>query len=393
MTTETLNPVEIAKTVLSIAMQASVPVYVYAQPGVGKSASIRAIAEARGMAKQLHTIMLAMREPSDQSGLPAVHDGEDGRPNVRIVPPGWARDLMRDGRGIVFFDEVANATPAVMNSALRIIQEGVVGDGETLPASTSFVMAGNPPDTNMGANTLTAGIANRSLHLEWPWSYEAWRTGMLSRWSAGPSAATIATLPADWQDGIPEMVSLIIAFLDTRPALAQAQPSDLDAQGQAWPSGRTWELAATMLAAAKSVGFDPRSAVGRTIVLGLVGAAASIEWSTWVVNMDLPSTAEVLKNPSGFKMPKRQDQVASVLSGVVAYVHQDRSLDTYEAAWVVVGRVLKESASFAIRAAKDLEPLAPPGADANPKSAFVQTTIAVGKELKKAKVDYGRRSA
>jgi hypothetical protein len=300
--------------------------------------------------------------------------------------------VIRDKRGIVFFDEIANATPAVMNSALRIVQEGIVGDSERLPEDVSFIMAGNPPDTNIGANALTAGIANRSLHLQWPWSYEHWRAGMLRQWKPRPVTG-IRQLPADWQDRTGDMVSLVVAFLDTRPGLAQAQPSDLDAQGQPWPSGRTWDLATKLLTAANSIGYGPRTIVARTIVAGLVGQAVQTEWNAWIATMDLPSTKSVLENPAGFVMPTRQDQIAAVLAGVVAYVHQDSSLKTYQAAWSVVNRVLSiDKQSLAVRAAQELVTAAPEGAAGDLKSPYVVGVALLRAHLKKAKVDHGRSS-
>jgi hypothetical protein len=360
-------------------------VFVYSQPGSGKSATIRAISEE--LRSTLHTIMLSVREPTDQGGLPAVFE-EDGEKLVRIIPPGWARDLIRDQQGTVFLDEITNATPATMNSALRVVQEGVVGDGEKLPAATSFVLAGNPPETNVGANEITAGIANRCVHVAWPFDYTRWRRGMLSRWAH--EDRRIPRLDAAWRSRVPRMAALIVAFLDTQPALAQAQPSDIGAQGKAWPSGRTWDLTATMLAAADAAGHGPKSTVGRLIVLGLVGEAAQLAWSSWIANMDLPSIETVMTDPSGFPMPKRMDQILCVLSGVVGHVARRRGdLDTYMAAWIVLGRVLKLDPSLAIRASRDLGALMPPGADQKSGTPFHQGLVLVTEHLRGSKVDYG----
>lgn len=391
-TSNETNPVEVAKIVLSVAVQARVPVFIYSEPGTGKSASVRALAEAQDMANQLHTIMLSVREPTDQGGLPAVYDDANGQPNVRLVPPGWARDIIRDKRGIVFFDEISCATPAVMNSALRIVQEGVIGDSEKLPENTAFVMAGNPPDTNVGANSLTAGIANRSLHLSWPWSYENWRDGMLRQWKP-LVAKNVKRLPPDWRTGIGDMTSLVIAFLDTRPSLAQKQPADLDEQGKAWPSGRTWDLAIQLLTAANSIGYGPRTIVARTIVAGLVGESVQTQWNEWIANMDLPSTKSVLDDPSGFRMPERLDQVAAVLAGVVAYVHQDSSMKTFQAAWAVVNRVITmDRPAIAVATGRILSAKAPQGALDDKSSPYAVGILLLGAHLKRAKVDHGRAS-
>jgi MoxR-like ATPase len=382
---EDASPRAAAETVVALAIQAHVPVFIYSGPGTGKSATMRSITD--DLNETLYTIMLSTREPTDQGGLPAIFE-DKGEKLVRLIAPGWARDLIRAKRGVVLFDEITNATTATMNSGLRVVQEGVVGDGEKLPADTSFVLAGNPPETNVGANDLTAGMANRCLHVAWPLDYQRWRAGMLSRWA--PGQRKVARLPKDWRDGIPEMATLVVSFLDTQSTLAQAQPADVAEQGRAWPSGRTWDLTATMLAAANAAGYGPKSIVARMIVLGLVGEAAQTAWSSWVANMDLPSIESVIADPDGFAMPPRQDQILTILTGVVRYVAERAGdLDVYMRAWTVANRVLRDEPSLAIRAVRDLGALMPAGADKKTGTPFHQGLILSKDHLRGSKVDYG----
>ena len=381
-----MSPGEVAETVVALAIQANVPVFIFSEPGAGKSASVRALSVE--LQTKLHTIMLSVREPTDQGGLPAVFES-DGEKLVRIIPPGWARDLIRDGGGTVLFDEISSATPETMNSALRIVQEGIVGDGEQLPVSTSFVLAGNPPETNVGANEITAGIANRCLHVAWPWDYDRWRAGMLRRW-ARLEGRELPRLAPNWREGIYDTAALVVSFLDTRPELAQRQPKDISEQARAWPSGRTWDLAATMLAAANSAGFGPRSVVAQTIVLGLVGSAAHTEWASWVANMDLPSAEEVLADTAGWKVPARQDQILAVLSGVTAYVaRHPTDVDVYMRAWEVAIRILGSDPSIAIRFTRDLVAMEPAGASEKGGTAYTRGVALAKKHLGGAGVDYG----
>lgn len=383
-----MSPGLAAETVIALAMQARIPVFVYSEPGAGKSVTVRSICDE--LKARLHTIMLSVREPTDQGGLPGVFE-ERGEKLVRIIPPGWARDLIAEKQGTVFFDEVSNATPATMNSALRIVQEGVVGDGEKLPEHTSFVLAGNTPETNVGANDLTAGIANRCVHVAWPFDFQRWRSGMLRGWA--PEDRHVVRLPENWRDGIQPMRVLVVSFLDTRPGLAQKQPRSVEEQARAWPSGRTWDLTATLLAAAQAAGFGPKTVVGRMIVLGLVGAAAQTEWTSWVANMDLPSTQDVMADPDGFELPKRQDQMMAVLSGVVSYVASHRNdEDVYMRAWAVANRVLAIDPSMAVPSMRELGALMPPGADRKTGSPFHKGMILAKDHLRPAKVDYGSAS-
>jgi hypothetical protein len=47
---------------------------------------------------------------------------------------------------------------------------------------------------------------------------------------------------------------LVAAFLHVRPGLACAPPSNAAAAGRGWPSPRTWEMAARLMAAAGAAG-------------------------------------------------------------------------------------------------------------------------------------------
>lgn len=384
-TATTMGPADVAETIVALAIQARVPVIIKSEPGAGKSSMVKAMSEDLG--ERLHTIMLSVREPTDQGGLPAVFE-ERGEKLVRIIPPGWARDLIRDKQGLVFFDEVSNATPAVMNSALRIVQEGVVGDGERLPEKTGFVLAMNPPETNIGANDITAGIANRCVHVRWPFDYNRWRTGMLSGWARTPGR--VPRLSKSWEDRVPEMVAIIIGFLDTRTELAQKQPADVAAQAGPWPSARTWDLTSRMLAAAADVGHGVGSIVASTIVSGLVGPSVMTEWSSWIANLDLPKTEDVMRNPSSFAFPKRQDQILAVLAGVVGFVaRHPGNVEHYMSAWTVTIRTLKLDPSLAIRTSRDLGKLMPPGADKMNGTPFHEGIRLVKDHLRGAQVDYG----
>ncbi len=127
---------------LSIAIQARIPVLAWGPPGVGKTATITAVAEALGL--PVEVVIASVREPSDFAGLPVIRD--DG---VRMEPPAWARRLAAAGRGIVFFDEVSTAPPAVQAALLRVVLDRVVGD-LALPSGVAIVAAANPPEQAAG---------------------------------------------------------------------------------------------------------------------------------------------------------------------------------------------------------------------------------------------------
>src|ERR687885_822145 len=99
-------------TVLQAAGRAGVPVCLWGDPGIGKSALIQAAAAADGV--PCETVIGSLREPSDFAGLPVVTD--DG---VRLEPPAWARRLHPPQARYLFLDELSTAPRGAGPSARR----------------------------------------------------------------------------------------------------------------------------------------------------------------------------------------------------------------------------------------------------------------------------------
>lgn len=95
---------------LTLAVAADLPVLLWGEPGIGKTAALTQLADSLDL--PLTTVIASVHEPSDFSGLPVV--GEDPAvQGVPMAPPQWAVELVRAGRGLLFLDELSTATPAV----------------------------------------------------------------------------------------------------------------------------------------------------------------------------------------------------------------------------------------------------------------------------------------
>lgn len=337
---------------VQIAIQARKPVFLWGGPGVGKTANVEAI--SRGLNEPLWTVILSIREPSDQGGLPVITPE-----GVKMEPPMWAKQLVQEKRGVVFLDEFNTAPPTVQSSALRVVHGGWAGDIK-LPEETSFVAAGNPPEISTGAYDLTSAIANRWVHFKWPLNSGQWCEGMVSGWPDTP----IRKLPESWKNGISAKSGVIASFIRVRSHLLYQLPEDATEQGRAWASPRTWEMAGILLAAASAVGYSEKTEVARLLVAGCVGESAQREFTNWYIKLDLRDPEEYLADPNNTPLPKRQDQIMATLDSV-ASASLDRNpkraeqLKRYEAAWVVLGRVAKDKADIAIPAARILAPALP----------------------------------
>ncbi|WP_116245799.1 AAA family ATPase [Nocardiopsis sp. FIRDI 009] len=334
---------------LALAVTANLPVLLWGEPGIGKSAGLEQL--AAGLGVPLETVIASVHEPSDFSGLPVIGD-DPAASGVPMAPPDWAVRLSRAGRGVVFFDELSSAPPAVQAALLRVVLERRVGS-LTLPEPIRVVAAANPPASAADGWHLSPPLANRFVHLHWTHDARVVARGMTGVWPTvpirrvDPAAAPSATARAR---------GAVSGFLSARPGLVHHLPGDAEARGGAWPSPRTWEMALRLLAAAHATGTG-RDALAAALV-GAVGDGAGLELLTYLEELDLPDPDRVLADPDAFALPERGDRQLAFLTAVVAAVESDLTRRRWESAWTVLAKAVDAGApDVAARAATDLAAL------------------------------------
>lgn len=271
---------------LAVGLAAKVPMLLWGAPGTGKSSVVRAITDRQGLPHEV--VIASIREPSDFAGLPVVSEG-----SVRFAPPACAVRLCQHERGVLFLDELSTAPPALQAALLRVVLERTVGD-LVLPVGVAIAAAANPPDQATDGWDLTAPLANRFCHLQWNVDARIVSNGLAAGFETvvteQPSQVSMAGLAAGR--------GLVSAFLVARPALTCVVPGDAAAAGHAWPSPRTWEMAAVLWAGAATA-HDPRST--RSILIrGAVGNGPGAEFLAWADELDLPDPELVLADPRAF---------------------------------------------------------------------------------------------
>ncbi|ATW23646.1 AAA family ATPase [Candidatus Formimonas warabiya] len=313
---------------LSIAIQAGVPILTWGPPGVGKTATITMLTDV--LALPLEVVLASIREPSDFSGLPVIR-----KEGVRMEPPAWAHRLAQAGKGVLFLDEISTAPPAVQSALLRVVLERVVGD-LALPAGVSVVASANPPEQAVGGWDLSAPLANRFCHLFWSLDVQYWVEGMIGGWSI----SDLPHLPPVWENSLAKKQALVASFIRHRPHLLLQVPKDEAQAGKAWPSPRSWDMAARLLAAAESV--QAEEDVVASLVTGCIGEGTCLEFLAWCRDLDLPDPEEVLANPSRLRLPDRGDQAFAILTAITAAAIGRLTKERWSAAWCVLAQAAEQ---------------------------------------------------
>ena len=295
---------------LQVLLAAQVPVLLWGDPGTGKTATVERYAAEAGWSMQ--SVIASLHDPTDFSGLP-VRNGD----GVIYVPPEWAcRVAADDGVSLVFLDEVNTATPATQNALMRVVQEHRVGYLH-LGDRVRFIAAANPVEHNSGAWDLSAPLANRFAHLQWPLRLSEWRSGYLEGW---PELMPLDIDSVPSGEAVKHQRQLQTEFLARRPQLL-CDPPDSSMSPRGWPSPRTWDRLAYCLAVADTAGAG--DTVGVLVAAALVGEGAAAEFFAYLDNPDLPDPEALLADPDSFADLERTDQQLAALDAVAATATED----------------------------------------------------------------------
>jgi hypothetical protein len=320
---------------LTLAVAADLPVLLWGEPGIGKTAGLTQLAEALDL--PLTTVIASVHEPSDFSGLPVVGD-DPARQGVPLAPPDWAVRLVHAGKGLLFLDELSTAPPSVQAALLRLVLERRIGSLQ-LPPGVRIVAAANPRASAADGWELSPPLANRFVHLHWAHDHDVVVRGLGGTWPR-------ATLPQLDAERLPEAVAFarraVCGLLSARPGLVHRLPENETRRGGAWPSPRSWEMTLRLVA------FATAAACSRDVlallVRGTVGDGPGLELLASMDRMDLPDAETLLADPDAAVLPERGDLRQAVLDAVVAAVRRRPDPSRWDAAWALLVRAVETGA-------------------------------------------------
>jgi hypothetical protein len=312
---------------LALAVAADLPVLLWGEPGIGKTAALTQLATDLDL--PLTTVIASVHEPSDFSGLPVVGD-DPAEQGVPMAPPDWAVRLVRAGRGLLFLDELSTAPPAVQAALLRLVLERRIGAVQ-LPRGVRIVAAANPRSSAADGWELSPPLANRFVHLQWIHDHDVVVRGLGGTW---PHATLPRLAPEKLGEAVAFARRAVCTLLAARPALVHQIPSTETRRGGPWPSPRSWEMTLWLIAFATAAGSSRD--VLSLLVRGTVGDGPGFELLAGLDRMDLPDPEALLADPAGAALPERGDLRQAVLDGVVAAVRKRPEKSRWDAAWALL---------------------------------------------------------
>jgi hypothetical protein len=317
---------------LTLAVSADLPVLLWGEPGIGKTAALTQLAAALDL--PLTTVIASVHEPSDFSGLPVVGD-DPAEHGVPMAPPDWAVRLVRAGRGLLFLDELSTAPPAVQAALLRLVLERRIGALQ-LPPDVRIVAAANPRSSAAEGWELSPPLANRFVHLQWVHDHEVVVRGLEGTWPR----ATLPRLDPELLSHAADFARrAVCGLLSARPGLVHRLPSNEARRGGPWPSPRTWEMTLWLVAFATAAGSSRE--VLSLLARGTVGEGPGLELLASLDRMDLPDPEDLLADPAGAVLPERGDLRQAALDGVVEAIRNRPDKSRWDAAWALLVRAVE----------------------------------------------------
>jgi MoxR-like ATPase len=212
-----MTPAEL-KTYLDRLLTESIQIstMIWGPPGIGKSSIVGQLAAEKAI--DFVDVRLSQLAPTDLRGLPVAAEGIS-----TWYPPEF---LPRDGKGILFLDELNMAPPAMQGVAQQLILDRRVGS-YTVPDGWFIWAAGNRKEDRAAVFEMPAPLANRFLHLQVEPEFDSFKAFAL-------------------ETGVHEQ---IIAFLSFRSSLLHK----FDPQQPAWCSPRSWTMASALHRAGLSI--------------------------------------------------------------------------------------------------------------------------------------------
>jgi hypothetical protein len=270
-----MRPLEVRQALACLVpLQRSI--YLWGPPGVGKSSLVQQLARQQNL--ELIDLRVTLLDPVDLRGLPRLN-----KTKVDWCSPSF---LPTKGSGILFLDELAQATPLVQAACLQLTLDRRIGEYQ-LPDGWTVIAASNRSEDRAGTHRLITPLLNRFIHLDLEVSNEDWQ---------------------DWamQTGI---VPEVRAFLRFRPNLLFQFDSTQGTRSFATP--RSWQFVSELFATTPKAILHP-------VVQGCIGDGPAAEFIAFLQLYDqLPEPSSIFQYPESSPIPREPAVLYALLGALI----------------------------------------------------------------------------
>ncbi len=340
------------------------PIFLWGAMGIGKSQTVRAVADAlfaadyglrlvsaadvstvdtsarffpadgalvdtNGIPTSERPYFLDLRgsllDPVDLRGLPVP---DMVRRLTDWLTPGF---LPTSGRGIIFLDELPRAPVAVQNALLQLALDRRIGD-YVLPDGWVVVAAGNrAADGGVGVGKLDLALAKRFFHITMVPDVGEW-----IEWAKSSSVHPIVVAFHEWRRSNASFLNLFFA----------PNPKE-----HATPDPRSWEYVSDLLHSHEA---DPEEdEVLLSMVAGIIGEGPAVEFMAFLSRYSqLMALGDPLGDPLGATVPDDMGTRYAIASSLAARATLANLADVV----TYLERLPAEFATFAIKDATTRDP-------------------------------------
>lgn len=262
-------------------------VFLWGQPGIGKSEGIRQAAakiEAEtGKRVVLTDVRLLLFSPIDLRGIPVADSAFESAKWLK--PKIFAMDEDPNVINLLLLDELTAAPQSMQAAAYQICLDRQVGEHQ-LPDNCLVMAAGNRTTDRSVAFQMPKALCSRLLHFNVEPDYKDW-----AKWAA--------------QNGIDER---ILAFLEKDPTRLCIEPAISDI---AYPSPRTWAFVSRLL------GLYPDSLRRHiSLIASAIGLDTAMEFISFCETYNLDITLDRILKGECTALPKSADQLFALCQSI-----------------------------------------------------------------------------
>lgn len=249
-------------------------VWLWGPPGIGKTAIVHQARELLGV--ELIALRVVECEPVDFGGFPTPDESGD---RVKRLLEQW---VPRAGtEGILFLDELAQATVETQCAAMRLVDH--------LPDGWQVVAASNRVTDRAGARQSPTHVLERFTHLTVDVDREGWQ-----RWAMAHGVHPV-----------------VRGFIDMRPAHLMPEFDAQRVQAERTSCNpRSWNAVSEIIR-------HVRSSVRDEMICGTIGSGVGAELIGYMrIAAEVPHPDEILASPESMPIPREPSALFAVCAAL-----------------------------------------------------------------------------